>query len=40
MNIGDQYTYSLKLPFKYELEEKEGTLYKLDKNLRDVFKGN
>ncbi|ARO66169.1 Cytoplasmic protein [Bacillus cereus] len=39
------YKYSVEIPFKYEVNEeeferKENSLYKLSKELRDVFKDN
>ena len=39
------YKYSVEIPFKYEVNEeeferKEDSLYKLSKELRDVFKDN
>lgn len=40
-----QYKYSLEIPFKYQIDEdeferKEDVLYKLSKELREVFKDN
>ncbi len=40
-----KYTYSVEIPFKYEIDEieferKEDSLYRLSKELRNVFKDN
>lgn len=43
--IKENYKYSVEIPFKYEVDEeeferKEDFLYKLSKELRNVFKDN